>query len=835
MITNYKQLTGKYLKGNKKRTILTIIGIILSIALISSIGLFLKGLQDLQIEDMKRKYGSYHVAYEDVNESLALKLRNNPKVSRSGMYRIGEEMAFKDLPIEEVVATDAALELAPYRIKEGKFPNGPEEVAAEKWVLDFIDNNIKIGDKIKIEGKEYKLVGILDDVMKNQMDFKGMLLRKEDKVETEGATMLVEINPKANLKKAVKELRELVPEGKAMENAYLLEMQGAGGFNSSLGGLYITVAIIIGIVVIATIAVIYNAFYISVVERIKQFGLLRAVGATPKQIKNIVFREATILALIGIPIGLLCGVIAIYGIGIAFDLLAKDMFGAVPLKFSISPKVLGISALLGLVTIYISAFIPAHFAGKLSPLLAISSRNSITKENIKRRKSLIMGTLFGFEGALASKNIKRNKKRYRATIFSIAISVVLFITFKSFMDMSLNVGDNLNESSKTSFSIVRNNDGIINNFTIDEAIIKDLKGLSSVDKVYKVYFNHDFLTVIDKNKENKDVQNIEGIYEHIKLDDVDKTLMRSSMAIYDDEALEASKKYLKSGSIDKEKLNKENGVILIDKNRVYNTETQNSFYGPVANMKVGDEIELQYSDSSQGELEFGKGKVKKVKIMAILENDPFNFRGSQQGLKMVTTEEVAKNLSGVKEINPSELNIIIKDDKSDKNGEKAKGEIEGVVKSNTSLRIINYIDANAKGNSAVLMVKILLYGFVIVVSLISSVNIVNTLTTNIILRKREFGTLKAIGLTQKGLKKMIILEGFLYGIVGTIYGSIIGSTLSYAMFGGMSSVREFGWRIPWSAIGIAGIAALIIGYISVLAPLRRIEKENVIEAIREEF
>jgi putative ABC transport system permease protein len=132
------------------------------------------------------------------------------------------------------------------------------------------------------------------------------------------------------------------------------------------------------------------------------------------------------------------------------------------------------------------------------------------------------------------------------------------------------------------------------------------------------------------------------------------------------------------------------------------------------------------------------------------------------------------------------------------------------------------------------MLQILIYGFVIVVSLISCVNIINTLTTNIILRKREFAALKSIGLTQKGLKKMIILEGLLYGIVGSIYGSIIGCGLSYLMYSGFGGLREFSWPIPWNAMAIAGAASLIIGYISVLSPLARIRKENLIEAIREE-
>jgi putative ABC transport system permease protein len=132
------------------------------------------------------------------------------------------------------------------------------------------------------------------------------------------------------------------------------------------------------------------------------------------------------------------------------------------------------------------------------------------------------------------------------------------------------------------------------------------------------------------------------------------------------------------------------------------------------------------------------------------------------------------------------------------------------------------------------MLQILIYGFITVISLISSVNIINTITTNIILRKREFAALKSIGLTQKGLKKMIVIEGILYAVVGTAYGSVIGSGLSYLMYRGLSDVREFGWNIPFGAIAISLVASLVIGYLSVLSPLSRIKKSNLIEAIREE-
>ncbi|MBC8059273.1 MAG: ABC transporter permease, partial [Clostridiaceae bacterium] len=585
MIISYKQLTGKYLKKNKKRTLLTIIGIMLSVALISTIGLFFKGMQDSQIQDAKNSGGEFHLAFQKTNEELISKVINNPKVSRSGFYTKGEEIKLGDkLAVNIITATDKALELFPYKAKLGRLPEKENEVAMEKWVLQYVDKDVKLGNNVKLDNKEYVLVGILEDNVRNQLEGNGLILSKNNNIDKRKAALLVEISPKTNLKIAVKELSQLGEKDTVKKNDYLLQMQGAGDGDSGMGGLLATLAIIIGIVLIATIAVIYNSFQISVVERIKQFGLLRAVGTTPRQIRKIVLREATILALISIPLGLICSIIAINGIKIAFKLIGAD--SVMPLKISISPMILCFSGVVGLISIYLSALVPAFFAGRISPLNAISGRTSITKEKIKRRKNKLTQIIFGFEGALASKNIKRNRKRYRITVFSIVISVVLFITFKSLMDMSLNITKELNESKDIHFTVVNDYRDRAEVSYIDNKIEDAIKDLKSVDKVYRGYNPLFFHMAVNPNSQIKKIQDIGNIYIKTTLDGEEKTLIESSISIYDKDSLEVSKKYLKSGNIDIEKLNKENGVILIDKNRIFDQNTKKEYFGPIADIKV---------------------------------------------------------------------------------------------------------------------------------------------------------------------------------------------------------------------------------------------------------
>ncbi|MCG8639663.1 MAG: hypothetical protein MI862_07995, partial [Desulfobacterales bacterium] len=389
-------------------------------------------------------------------------------------------------------------------------------------------------------------------------------------------------------------------------------------------------------------------------------------------------------------------------------------------RIAISLEVILISIVLGILSIYASAFLPALYASRLSPLVAISSRTLISKEKIKRRKSWISGKLFGFEGELAAKNIKRNKKRYRITVFSIVISVALFISFSSFMDMSFNISDSLNESKRIHFSIIgRNKQEAV---TIDDPIIEEIKSIATVQRVFKVYESTEFSVLLDKKSEIAQLQNFNGIYDTITWNGTKKTLMKGSIDIYDRASIEVVNSYIKSGSIDMNRLNEENGVIIIDKNRIYNNSTENTYVGPIAFVKVGDEIELSHNQFYNSEKrKINNESIKTVRILAILEDDPFFFGGNLGGLKMISTKEVVERLLGVDLIEPISLKIMMDNARHET---ETKAVLERIIAENPSLRLINLIDQNRQTKSAILMIKILLYGFVLVVSCIGCVNII---------------------------------------------------------------------------------------------------------------
>ncbi|MGE6961547.1 ABC transporter permease [Bacillus thuringiensis] len=661
MIGNYKQLSRRYLKGNKKRTILTLIGIVLSVSLISTIGLFMNGTQISQIENTKKRQGySFHAVVLNYDESILKKIKYNPQIESFGLMSQGETVQVGEATVQMNFADDNALEFLKYSIIKGRLPSNDQEVAVDPWVLPYIKENIQIGDSFELNEKKYKLVGFLSDSTYTQENKVGRLLTYKSKFSAGEGKILVGISSKANFNEVLEGLKTISGENNINISNELIQLEKPGYNNSIMATLIITISI----VVIATIVVIYNAFQISVVERTRQFGLLRSIGATRKQIRQIVLREATFLAVIAIPIGIICSLIALTSLQFTFSLLMENS-KAVSI-FHVDWNILLISSIITLLSVIASSLYPAYFAGKISPLLAISSRLSIKKEQIKKQKNSMVKKPLSIPLSMAMKNVKRNKNRYTITILSIIISSVLFITFSYLMSVAFasKSFDKLSVKSDITIKIVDNNP---DHLAESEQVLHQLKSLENISKVYE--------------------------------------------------------------------------------------KKENSF----------------------------ETKLK----------------------------DVTQSSATVKEI-------------------------ENTIGKSYSITIVNNYQENKTKKEEKLTLQVLAYGFITVISLISSVNILNTITISIMTRRKELAALKSIGMSQKDLKKMITYEALIYGFSGSLQGIFFGCILSYIIYLAISDMLKMTWTIPYEACIITFVSALIISYLSVLNPLKKIHQDNIIDNIREQ-
>ncbi|EEM65356.1 ABC transporter permease protein [Bacillus thuringiensis serovar berliner ATCC 10792] len=504
MIGNYKQLSRRYLKGNKKRTILTLIGIVLSVSLISTIGLFMNGTQISQIENTKKRQGySFHAVVLNYDESILKKIKYNPQIESFGLMSQGETVQVGEAAVKINFADDNALEFLKYSIIKGRLPSNDQEVAVDPWVLPYIKENIQIGDSFELNEKKYKLVGFLSDSTYTQENKVGRLLTYKSKFSAGEGKILVGISSKANFNEVLEGLKTISGENNINISNELIQLEKPGYNNSIMATLIITISI----VVIATIVVIYNAFQISVVERTRQFGLLRSIGATRKQIRQIVLREATFLAVIAIPIGIICSLIALASLQFTFSLLMENS-KAVSI-FYVDWNILLVSSIITLLSVIASSLYPAYFAGKISPLLAISSRLSIKKEQIKKQKNSMVKKPLSIPLSMAMKNVKRNKNRYTITILSIIISSVLFITFSYLMSVAFasKSVDKLSVKSDITIKIVDNNP---DHLAEGEQVLYQLKSLENISKVYEKKENSFETKLKDVTQSSATVKEIEN-------------------------------------------------------------------------------------------------------------------------------------------------------------------------------------------------------------------------------------------------------------------------------------------------------------------------------------
>ncbi len=811
MIKSYKTLSNRYIKQNKKRTIMTLIGIVLSLALISTIGLFMKGTEQSQIEQTKQSGGmSFHIMYETYTDDILSKVSNNPNIARYGIMSRGEEIKYNDITFQKYYADNGSNEILKYSLKDGRMPTKNNEICIDEWTKAHINSNLTIGDNITFDKKEYKVVGFLktQDSMQRQKTSRAIIF---DKAPKDGQLM-VEINPKGEFDQTLETLKSLSSKDNIVENYSLTRLHQMGSDKSMLT----IVAIVIAIVISSTIIVIYNSFQINVAERMKQFGLLRSIGATKKQIKYIVFREATILLMIAIPIGLLISVGTIYALqGVLNSLLNENT----PLSIvNIDINILLISSAITTLAVYVSSLLPANYVGNISPLVAISSRVAIKKESIKKRKNVLLKKVFNFKALMAIKNIGRNPKRCRVMILSIVVSSTLFITFTTLVKEAIMLKGTNAEYQNIDLEVntaSQDNDTNDNN-TNDSNLLDKIKSLDNVEKVYLKY------PLIGGNSEiapNKKVDEAGDIYEREDINGQTKEFIYTQINVYDKTALDEAKKYVISGDINIDKINSQNGVILVSNSKARDNNTKKRYMGKLTNYKVNDEISL-IDDS---------GKDYKVKIMAIIENNIFERETQNNTMSLITTDKVKENLTKINS-DIASIGVDLKDSSLHLN---TYEKINNILQDYPSYSIVDYVDANDMEKSYIILIKVLVYGFIFVITLISSINIINTITMNITLRRKELSVLKSIGMSQKDLKKMIMYEGLFYGLVGGVIGSIAGCGFTYAIYDVLSDIVGITWKLPWMLCIITILVSIVISFLSTLIPMRKIEKDNVIEAIRE--
>ena len=886
------ELSVKDLRLNKKRSIVIIIGIILSTALICGVAGLITSFQKTFVETAKNSQGNYHAIFYNIPKDELKYIEENRSIED---YYLSEELGYSYLtngktstgeeekPLVNIISmNDKFLNNMAINVKDGRLPENDDELAISTRINEKFKTNYKVGDTVTLNVGELK--GTLENQNANYYDEEqikktegteqtteneiisttsktykivGIIERPTITIEPYEAdwftviTKMQTINKKANIAvlytkpndyvKNTESINQMVIAKSGTEandfnvinglnntyksykykvkiNKELLSFQGASLDDETLRTIYGLGAFIMGIVLVSSVFVIRNGFAISITERLKQYGMLSSIGATKKQIKKSVYFEGFILGIIGIPLGILSGIFAIYILVNVVNYILKDYVSSgTLLTYGISWSAIVVSIIVSVVTIWLSCRNSAKKASKITPIEAIRSSEDVKLKAKKIKCPKIITKIFKTGGEIAYKNLKRSKKKYRTTVISIIVSVVIFIAISSFIQYGFKMSSAYYTEKDYNYVVYAYTTASpedTEEFAKDKAKnLKMLTDISNLPDVGEVSINKS--NSFEMNMDEKHKAELTEYGKHIKA--------RYSESNSDQEQIDTIniislskneyENYLKKIGGDYETY--KDGVILID-NNINMDENGKRIQGSMYTWKKGDIVTGKIGD-----------KEYNVKIVARTEERPkgVNIMYNYNAFFIVSEEFINKTGYETASLYAQSNDAY----KLDEEVEQYKNDNN---LTNSNLNTFNIEKSVKAENAVILVISIFLYGFIGVITLIGITNIFNTITTNMNLRKKEFAMVKSIGMTRKEFNRMIRLESIFYGVKSLIIGIPIGLVLSYGMYNVFRNSMEMEYVLPYKSIVIAVIFVAVVIGIIMRYSMSKINKQNIIETIR---
>ncbi len=841
------KLTIKNLKLNKKRSLGTIIGIILSVALICAVSNMVSSFRATLIQNAINESGYWHIRLYNVSNDKLKRLKLNKDIDN--IYTISEDGYAKLDTIKNEYKpylkfygmNKETFNNLEFKLIKGRFPKNDNEIIISEHLNKNGKANLKIDDEITVNvGDRVTLEDdyVLNDsnpfdkgneIIKNPNTKKyrvvGIIKRPDVSFEPTSAPAYTTITTSTNednfsvfisLKNprdknsfvellGARNYDEVVnmginnPRYDYTLNNELLRWEALKFSDSTFSMLLSIAEVVIFIIIFTSVFCIRNSFAISTTEKMRMYGMLSSVGATKKQIKKSVLTEGFILGLIAIPIGIICGIIAVFVLlKIVNLLLGEYLFNNIDgMVFKVSFIAIIISIILGFVTIYFSAISSAKKASKVSPIDNLRNTNDIKISSKKLKTPKLIKNVFKTGGVLAYKNLKRSKKKYRTTVVSLTVSIFVFISMFTFINEGFKQSGNYYQNYDYNYRITFNNNSSMNE-------INEIRNLDSVNASYLVYYAKLSILIDDISKINPE-EPLECEYD--KNDKCIKKYARLNIILLDDSTFKSYVKKVK-GNYD---YLKDKGI-LTDIYRFYDNKNKREYEDRIYTYKSGDTIDSKLLNGDN--ISINVGMVSNIMPYGfenvysnggyiVLNNKYFNnidYYGCDLMIDSLNTEQLTNDILDI----DSELNYYDMD-------EEAKAE-----------------------KSIVIVISIFLYGFIGVITLIGVTNIFNTITSNMELRQKEFAMLKSVGMTKKEFNHMINLETLFYSSKSLIYGSILGIIGSYFVHRAFAGKIGTQFVLPYKAILICILFVFIVVYMIMKYSINKINRQNMIETIRKE-
>ena len=904
------RFTMQTLKQNKIRTLVTIIGIILSTAMFTGVTSLVYSFQQYLVDLETETAGVWEGRMNGITKEQAEILCADKEIAGSTiMQNVGyaklKESLNKDKPYlcVESIQKDF-VKFSPVTLVTGRMPKNSNELVISEHIADNGGVSYQVGDVLNLEvGKRmageaalggqsveysgdteelsdttqitYKVVGICERPYMEGFSAPGYTVFTTGMPQEENVSYDVFFQMKDPLKinsflkkytdkwskTGQEELTTDVHndllrfQGKSSEASYVSVLRGMG-------------SILILIIMIASVSLIYNAFSISVGERTKQFGLLKSIGATKKQIRKSVLFEAGTLCVIGIPVGVLGGLL---GIGITLHFVGKllaDMLterSSLQLELSVSWTAIAIAVVVAVITVFVSALIPARRAVKMPAMQALRQSNEIKIRKKNVRSSKLIYRLFGFEGMLANKNFKRNRRKHRMTVISLAVSVVLFLSascFSNYMTKSIALFED-DEVSDITFNATAEE---LNGNTPDatKKVLAKKKGIDTIG--YSTRLNG--VLLLDKNQVSESYfkklkENMPECYDKA----TGNVMIDTCVTFVEDDIY---KNYLEKEHLDTarflntdklcplvwdtvimpgETANFETGKILTDdhfdgelyfiNDKKLGEYAENGMVTDAATMQVdsfiddeGDttetktfsreeglsELKLAGSQTYKGELPLGVSDMRYTTLLNLV-------------LPYSATEKLPE---GVRSDKLTDFAVKASDHNTAADELTEFFQHSSQYKATITSSIFDIRASMDATHTAILITNIFSYGFITLITLIVVANVFNTISTNVQLRRKEFAMLKSVGMTKKGFNRMMNYECLLYGVKGLLLGLPVSLVVCFLMYKSLQDAWNVSFLVPWMSVLIVIVSVFVIVFASMLYSMQKIKKENPIEALRDD-
>ncbi len=825
----YTLLIPRYLWAQKRRSLLTIVGLALAVALMVSTGLLITSLVDSQIQRARLHHGSYHVTLKNISPMQFGMAVNHVKTARVGKVTpFGMQRYEQGVALIAYSYDEHARALAHLSLDSGRFPKNVGEIAIEAWLLQELGLTQSLDQVIPLQlttqsatpiNDSFILVGVLTNTSTNRYTGYSRALVSETTivhflgVTAQDVDALIEISPHYAISPTVPQLQRDLQlfDDQVWENVMLLSaLEGAKHMIPS----YLFLGFL---VIVTTVAAIYNVFHIAVVQRMEQFGLLRCIGAAPHHISRIVLGEAIILSLISIPVGLLLGVggvyALVYGVGVLADKIINIVF---------PPWIIGVAAGISLVSIYLAAVRPAKVGQNVPPIQALRLEQGVLKEQQVNPRvwHKLLQWCFGFYGRFAYLNLMRQRKRFAVTVFSLSMGLALFVAL-GYVTLNANPALILENEFPAPFQLraqsvsplagyekqhldtLQSFAGVTKVNAIQERGVKIQYPLSSVTAAYQDLVQQLFKRAISADPSTGLVSANAGLYG------------------YSSEFLQQAEHLLIEGSINSERLFNGEEVLLV------NFYTSRHGAVPVTTLGVGDYITL--SIQLIGANEALSEQSRTFRIGGILKSNPQQPQLVSVGVGVVMDHAAFQQFTGSTLY--KRVNVYTQ---ADQDYEVVEAQLLTVSQSIHQGRLISYWEELAKLKQEQRQFTLLALSLIGVIVIISIASIVNTISTNLLLRTREFGTLRALGLSNQQLRCLISWEGLLYGLTSGFFGGLNGIGWSYVAYWFMIHEASYlsSWQVPWAIVLFAAGGGILLCYLATLLPLHQIRQQSIVNAIK---